>query len=227
VDGDATYDITNVRKMIQTVIDGPYDMVSTKRISQFAQAYRFGHAWGNRLFSGLVKYIFNSSLSDLLSGYRAFSKRFVKSFPCASSGFEIETELTIHALSLKMPVIEMSTPYYPRPAGSFSKLSTFKDGFYILRAIFNLIRSERPLLFFTTIAGIFLILSLAAGIPVILEYLKIHLVPRLPSAILAASLAILTCLSFTCGLILDSVAMARKEMKRLRYLSYITPRNGV
>jgi glycosyltransferase involved in cell wall biosynthesis len=219
VDGDATYDSNSVTKMIQTLCDGPYDMVNAARQSQSSSAYRIGHSFGNHLFSFIVEKIFGKSLTDLLSGYRAFSRRFVKSFPCFSKGFEIETELTIHALSLQMPVVEISTPYYSRPEGSFSKLSTFKDGFRILRTIFNLMRREKPLLFFTSIGGLFLSLSLLIGAPVIMSFLKTGLVFRLPSAILAASLAVLAFLSLASGLILDTVTVARREIKRLRYLS--------
>lgn len=219
VDGDATYDSASAEKMVQILVDGPYDMVNAARQSQAASAYRAGHSFGNRLFSWMVEKIFGKSLTDLLSGYRVFSRRFVKSFPCFSKGFEIETQLTIHALSLQIPVAEISTPYYSRPAGSFSKLSTFKDGFRILGAIFNLMRTEKPLLFFTSIGGLFLLFSLCIGVPVIMEFLATGWVPRLPSALLAASAAILAFLCGAAALILDTVTVARREIKRLHYLS--------
>ncbi len=219
VDGDATYDGPSVNKMIQLLLSGPYDMINAARVSQSIEAYRAGHTFGNKLFSLIVKKIFGKSLSDLLSGYRVFSRRFVKSFPCFSQGFEIETDLTIHALSLQIPIAEIETPYYSRPAGSFSKLSTFKDGFRILRRIFNLIRKEKPLLFFGFFSIFFLVLSSCIGIPIITEYLKTNLVPRFPSAILAASLMILAFLSIASGFILDGVTISRKESKRIKYLS--------
>ncbi len=223
VDGDATYDSNSIQKMVQALINGPYDMVNAARISQSSEAYRSGHTLGNRLFSYIVRKIFGKSLSDLFSGYRVFSRRFVKSFPCFSKGFEIETDLTIHALSLQLPVIEIQTPYYARPFGSFSKLSTFKDGWRILGVIFNLVRTEKPLLFFFFFSILFLALSLLLGVPIITEFLKTGSVPRFPSAILAASFGILSFLSLTSGFILDGVTISRKETKRLHYLSFTTP----
>ncbi len=224
VDGDATYDSASAEKMIQTLLDGPYDMVNAVRISQSAVAYRLGHSFGNRLFSFMVERIFGKSLTDLLSGYRVFSRRFVKSFPGLSQGFEIETELTIHALSQRIPTTEVPTPYYSRPAGSFSKLSTIKDGLRILLMIFNLLRTEKPLRFFSIIGILFLFISLLIGVPIVLEFLSTGLVPRLPSAVLAASAAILGFLSMASGLVLDSVTIARKENKRLHYLSLSAPK---
>jgi glycosyltransferase involved in cell wall biosynthesis len=220
VDGDATYDSSSIQKMIQTLINGPYDMVNAARISQSSEAYRPGHTLGNRLFSYIVRKIFGKSLSDLFSGYRIFSRRFVKSFPCFSKGFEIETDLTIHALSLHIPIIEIQTPYYARPPGSFSKLSTFRDGWRILGVIFNLVRTEKPLLFFFSFSILFLAASFLLGLPIISEFLKIGSVPRLPSAILAASFGIMSFLSLISGFILDGVTISRKETKRLRYLSF-------
>ncbi len=223
VDGDATYDSNSIQKMVQALINGPYDMVNAARISQSSEAYRAGHTLGNRLFSYIVRKIFGKSLSDLFSGYRVFSRRFVKSFPCFSKGFEIETDLTIHALSLQIPVIEIQTPYYARLPGSFSKLSTFKDGWRILGVIFNLVRTEKPLLFFFSFSILFLAVSLLLGVPIITEFLKIGSVPRFPSAILAASFGILSFLSLISGFILDGVTISRKETKRLRYLSFPAP----
>ena len=223
VDGDATYDSNSIQKMTQALINGPYDMVSAARISQSSGAYRPGHTLGNRLFSYIVRKIFGNSLSDLFSGYRVFSRRFVKSFPCFSKGFEIETDLTIHALSLQIPVVEIQTPYYERPPGSFSKLSTFRDGWRILLVIFNLVRTEKPILFFFSFSILFLALSFLLGIPIITEFLKIGAVPRLPSAILAASFGILSFLSLISGFILNGVTISRKETKRLGYLSFPAP----
>jgi glycosyltransferase involved in cell wall biosynthesis len=220
VDGDATYDSASAPELIKTMLQGPYDMVNASRISQEKSAYRFGHTFGNKLLTTIVAKIFGKRFNDMLSGYRIFSRRFVKSFPCHSSGFEIETELTVHALSLQMPIIEIETPYFSRPEGSFSKLSTYKDGFRILRMIFNLVRKERPLLFFGSIGLFFIILSLFIGSPVVVEYLQTGLVPRLPSAVLSASIMLLAFLSITCGLILDTVTRGRQEAKRLAYLNH-------
>lgn len=220
VDGDATYDASVASELIGVLSSKHYDMINISRISQAKEAYRFGHSFGNRLLTGIVSKIFGNRFNDMLSGYRIFSRRFVKSFPCHSAGFEIETELTVHALSLRMPISEVSAPYYARPEGSFSKLSTYKDGFRILRMIFNLVRKEKPLYFFNVFAGLFTLIALIIGMPVVIHYFHTGLVPRLPSAVLAASLIILAFLSFTCGLILDTVTRGQQETKRLFYLSY-------
>ncbi len=220
VDGDATYDASVAPNLIETLISNHYDMINIARISQAKEAYRFGHSFGNRLLTGIVGKIFGNRFKDMLSGYRIFSRRFVKSFPCHSAGFEIETELTVHALSLRMSISEVEAPYYARPEGSFSKLSTYKDGFRILIMIFNLVRKEKPLCFFNIFAGIFTLIALLIGIPVVIHYFQSGLVPRLPSAVLAASLVILAFLSFTCGLILDTVTVGRQELNKLIYLSY-------
>jgi hypothetical protein len=182
-------------------------------------AYRSGHRFGNRLLTGVVALLFGNRLSDLLSGYRVFSRRFVKSFPALSAGFEIETEFSIHALQLRMPLSEVATRYKERPEGSSSKLNTFRDGFRILRSILLLVRAEKPFAFFASVAAVFAGTSIALGTPVIFEYFDTGLVPRMPTALLAAALMILSFLSLTCGLILETVSRGRVELKRLSYLS--------
>lgn len=225
VDGDATYDASIAPSLIEQMVSNRYDMINIARVSQAKEAYRFGHSWGNSLLTGIVSKIFGKRFNDMLSGYRFFSRRFVKSFPCHSTGFEIETELTVYALSLRMPILEVTAPYYARPEGSFSKLSTYKDGFRIIRMIFNLVRKEKPLFFFNIFAVIFILAALTIGLPVIIHYFHTGLVPRLPSAVLAASLIILAFLSFTCGLILDTVTRGRQEIKRFFYLSHVPLRD--
>jgi glycosyltransferase involved in cell wall biosynthesis len=219
VDGDGTYDISSAPRLIETLITDRLDMVNCARIPVTDSAYRPGHAWGNKLLTNLVAWIFGKRLGDILSGYRAMSRRFVKSFPALSSGFETETELTVHALEMRVPIGEITAPYRDRPQGSLSKLHTVRDGIRILRLIVHLIKEERPLQFFSTI---FLVLSVASfGIawPVFRTYFETGLVPRMPPAILATGLAILACLSLMCGLVLDTVTRGRRELKRLFYLS--------
>jgi hypothetical protein len=182
-------------------------------------AYRPGHVFGNVVLTGLVSILFNARLGDMLSGYRVFSRRFVKSFPALAGGFETETEFTVHALQLGMPIDEIPTEYRERPVGSASKLRTFSDGARILRLILLLVKDERPVPFFSLVGLVLLLIGLAFGIPVVLEFLRIGLVPRLPTAILAACLVMLSFLSVNSGLILDSVARGRREMKRLAYLA--------
>jgi glycosyltransferase involved in cell wall biosynthesis len=219
VDGDDTYDAGAAPGMIERLRADGLDMVNGARVGGGEATYRPGHRFGNRLLTGSVALLFGNRISDLLSGYRVFSHRFVKSFPAMSAGFEIETELSIHALQLRMPLAEIPTTYGARPEGSASKLNTFGDGFRILRTILFLVRVERPLEFFGLISVLFATGSLVAGIPIILEFLETHLVPRFPTAILAAALMILSFLSLTCGLILDTVSRGRVELKRLSYLS--------
>ena len=224
VDGDSTYQHEMACELIKILLDGPFDMVNAARITQDHKAYRFGHSFGNKLLTFLVAKIFDSRIKDMLSGYRVFSRRFAKSFPCISEGFEIETKLTIHALSLRMPLVEIDTKYYARPEGSFSKLSTYKDGLRILRMIIALIRKEKPLLFFNTISALFFSISLGLGVPIVLEFFATGLVPRFPTAILAVSLMLSALLSLVCGLILDTVTRGRWEAKFLKYLSYSAPK---
>ena len=219
VDGDATYDAASAPRMIETLLSDHLDMVVGFRVDQAEAAYRPGHRTGNRMLTGFLSAVFGQAFEDILSGYRVFSRRFVKSFPVLSDGFEIETELSVHALELALPVAEIETPYFARPAGSVSKLNTWRDGFRILGTILKLYRSEKPLRFFTAI-GIFLVLiSIGLAIPVIVTYLEQGLVPRLPTAVLSMGLMILAMLSVSSGLVLDTVTRGRREMKLLAYLS--------
>ena len=189
------------------------------RVTEIAGAYRRGHRFGNRVLTDIVRWVFGNRLRDLLSGYRVFSRRFVKTFPALAAGFETETEFTIHALELKMPIGEIPVAYKERPEGSASKLRTYSDGLRILRTIFVLVKEERPLQFFALAALVFVLLGIGLGAPVVLEFLATGLVPRLPTAVLAMGLILLSFLSLVCGLVLDSVARGRKEMKRLAYLA--------
>lgn len=225
VDGDATYDAPSARAMIARLLDERLDMVVAVRIHEQQEAYRAGHVTGNKLLTAFVAQVFGTTFSDMLSGYRVFSRRFVKSFPVLSGGFEIETELTVHALELGLPVAEIETPYYARPAGSASKLNTWRDGFRILWMIGKLYRSERPLLFFSAIGTLLVVMSLVLGIPVVLTYLATGLVPRLPTAVLATGLMLLAFLSVSSGLVLDTVTRGRRELKLLAYLAQRAPGN--
>ena len=219
VDGDATYDATSAPRMIEILLSDHLDMVVGFRVDQAEAAYRPGHRTGNRMLTGFLSTVFGEAFKDILSGYRVFSRRFVKSFPVLSDGFEIETELSVHALELALPVAEIETPYFARPAGSVSKLNTWRDGFRILGTILKLYRSEKPLRFFSAI-GIFLVLiSIGLAIPVIVTYLEQGIVPRLPTAVLSMGLMILAMLSVSSGLVLDTVTRGRREMKLLAYLS--------
>ncbi len=219
VDGDATYDASAAPRLLATAIEGGYDMVNVAREETAEAAYRSGHRFGNRVLTGLVGAIFGSRTADMLSGYKIFSRRFVKSFPAMSRGFEIETELMIHALELKLPVGEIAAPYGARPEGSTSKLATWRDGFLILRMIGVLIQRERPLEFFSALALLFLLLAIGFGIPVVLTFLETGLVPRLPTAVLSSALVLSAMLSFAVGLILNAITHSRREMKRLAYLA--------
>ncbi|MDR3421309.1 MAG: glycosyltransferase [Xanthobacteraceae bacterium] len=223
VDGDATYDAPSAPAMIAKLVDERLDMVVATRIDREETAYRRGHRAGNRLLTGFVARMFGRSFTDILSGYRAFSRRFVKSFPVLSGGFEIETELTVHALQLELPVGEIATPYYSRPSGSVSKLSTWTDGFRILWTIQRLFRSERPLVFFGTLALVFALISIALAVPIFSTYLVEGLVPRLPTAVLSTGLMLLAFLAFACGLILDTVTRGRRELRLLAYLALRAP----
>ena len=223
VDGDDTYDASSAPAMIAAALAGGLDMVNGSRTTATLAAYRRGHRWGNQVLTGMVGAVFGNRISDMLSGYRVFSRRFVKSFPALSVGFETETEFTVHALELRMPIGELATPYKDRPAGSVSKLRTYSDGWRILRTIVLLVKEERPLQFFATVAGLLAVVAVALGLPVFADYVHTGLVPRLPTAVLATGLMLLAALSGTCGLILDSVARGRKEIKRLAYLSIPAP----
>jgi len=220
VDGDDTYDAGAAPELVDLLLKNTLDMVNGTRQSTIEAAYRRGHVLGNRLLTGLVATFFGNRISDLLSGYRVFSRRFVKSFPALTTGFEIETELSVHALQLRMPIGEVTTDYRERPAGSASKLSTYKDGFRILRTIAVLVKEEKPLAFFSVVSLVLVLIALALGVPVIVEFTHTGLVPRFPTAILAAAIVILSFLSFACGLILDTVSRGRAETRRLAYLSF-------
>ena len=222
-DGDDTYDAAAAPQLIETLCREQLDMVNAARSNTSQQAYRRGHRFGNQLFTRLVSGLFGKRFDDILSGYRVFSRRFVKSFPALAKGFEIETELTVHALELRMPVREVMTAYKERPAGSVSKLSTFKDGFRILRTVLRLTKEERPLALFSLCGAMLALASVALAFPLLLTYLESGLVPRLPTAVLASALMILAFLSLACGLVLDSVAHGRREMKRLHYLTLQAP----
>ncbi|MCB8881792.1 glycosyltransferase [Acidisoma cellulosilytica] len=222
VDGDGTYEASAAPAMVQMLLQNQLDMVTGVRVDNSQASYRRGHRFGNLMLTGIVRNIFGDQITDMLSGYRVFSRRFVKSFPALSTGFETETEFTVHALELAMPLGELPTRYQERPEGSASKLRTYRDGVRILRTIVNLVREERPLMFFSATAGFAVLVGLALGLPVVAEFMRSGLVPRLPTAILAAAFVGLGFASFACGLILDSVARGRKEAKRIAYLSVPT-----
>jgi glycosyltransferase involved in cell wall biosynthesis len=219
VDGDDTYDPTSAPTMLQMLVDDQLDMVTATRVTDLAAAYRPGHRTGNYVLTRIVTLLFGNRVSDMLSGYRVFSRRFVKSFPALSTGFETETEFTVHALELAMPVGEIHSPYKDRPAGSASKLRTYTDGARILRTIILLVKEARPFQFFFFFAVLFALAALGLGIPVITQFMATGLVPRLPTAVLATALMGIAFLASTCGLILDSLARARKEAKRMAYLA--------
>lgn len=226
VDGDATYDADSIQLMIDTMIDQRLDMVTGVRKSNIEEAYRVGHRFGNWMFSSLIANIFGDRISDLLSGYRVFSRRFVKSFPALSGEFEIETELTVHALELRMPIGEVETPYGARPEGSISKLSTYKDGFKILYMVIKLIKNERPLPMFGFLGFFFLSSSLVLSAPLLVTYLETGLVPRLPTATLVVGMAIIGFFSIFAGIIIDSISTSRREIKRLFYLGHLAVNDG-
>ena len=222
VDGDDTYDAASAPRMLELLAVEGADMVTGTRVTDIPGAYRRGHRLGNKILTGIVRNVFGSRITDMLSGYRVFSRRFVKTFPALSSGFETETELTIHALELRMPLAEMDTPYRDRGEGSSSKLSTYKDGSRILLTIVTLVKEERPLQFFTVISVLVFTTAMILGIPLLIEFRHTHLVPRLPTAILSAALVMISLLCEVCGLVMDSLSRARKETKRLAYLSIAT-----
>ena len=223
VDGDGTYHAPSAPTLITALLDQQLDMVVGARVEQGQGAYRPGHRFGNAMLTGLVSKIFGRTIRDMLSGYRVFTRRFVKSFPAMSAGFEIETELSVHALELRMKTAELDTPYGERPAGSFSKLSTYSDGWRILKLVSHLVKEERPADFFGAAFLALLLLSLALGVPVVIEFMQTGLVPRFPTAILSTGIMLLAFLSLTCGIILETVTTARREMKRLAYLQIPLP----
>jgi glycosyltransferase involved in cell wall biosynthesis len=222
-DGDLTYDPKAAPAMVAMLVDQQLDMVVGTRQHEQTDAYRGGHVMGNKLFTGLLAGLFGRSFSDIFSGYRVFSRRFVKSFPVLSAGFEIETEMSVHALELRMPVGEVATAYGARPEGSESKLSTYRDGWRILKTIATLYRIERPVLFFGSIGALLLVTGILLAIPLLLTYLDTGLVPRIPTAILITGLAIVATLCFFTGLILDTVTRGRREVRRLAYLAHPAP----
>ena len=223
VDGDDTYDAAAAPELIRALVEQGLDIVSGKRIATGSEAYRAGHVLGNWLLTGLTALMFNAHLSDMLTGYRIMSRRFVKSFPFTTDGFGIETELTVHAVRLLMPMMEVATKYKERPAGSVSKLNTWRDGFRILFTIVGLVREERPLFYFTTIALLLALASLGIGGPVIVEFFQTGLVPRLPTAVLATGLMLLAFIALAAGLTLDSVTRGRWDQKRMAYLAIEGP----
>lgn len=223
VDGDGTYDAASAAVMVDTLLANSLDMVNGSRVPVSSAAFRPGHVFGNKLLTGTVAAIFGNRLRDMLSGYRVFSRRFVKSFPALASGFETETELTVHALELRLPLAEIQTPYRDRPPGSKSKLNTFRDGFRILRTIVYLVKEERPMQFFSLVGLALFAASLILGWPVIATFIETGLVPRLPTAVLAVGTMILAAVSFIAGLILDTVTLSRRELKRLHYLGLQGP----
>ena len=225
-DGDATYHAASAPAMVARLIDEQLDMVVGSRVHDAAEAYRRGHVLGNRLMTGMLAQLFGRSFTDIFSGYRVFSRRFVKSYPALSTGFEIETDISVHALELRMPVAEIETPYAARPEGSASKLSTYRDGWRILRTIATLYRIERPLLFFGSIGALLALVAVALGIPLALTFARTGLVPRFPTAIGATGLVILAALCLFAGLILDTVVRGRREVRRLAYLAHRAPGGG-
>ncbi len=226
-DGDTTYDPTAARTMIDMLVDQNLDMVVGKRIHKAKEAYRPGHVLGNRMLTGFLARLFGQRFTDILSGYRAFSRRYAKSFPALSAGFEIETELTVHALTLNLPVAEIETDYFERPAGSESKLNTYRDGVRILRVMLTLFKNERPLAFFSWMTLLLALLAVGLSIPVFVTYFETGLVPRFPTAILSSTMMLLAFLSLAVGLVLDTVTRGRREVKRLMYLALPSPQDGL
>lgn len=228
-DGDATYDASAAPPMIRRLLDEQLDMVVGARATSAEianEAYRRGHQWGNYLFTALLTSMFGRAFSDIFSGYRVFSRRFVKSFPVLSTGFEIETEISVHALELSMPVAEIQTVYGARLKGSVSHLSTYSDGWRILKMMVSLFRTERPVQFFGGIAIALTVVAMILGVPLLITFLDSGLVPRIPTAILATGLVMIAALSFLAGLILDTVTRGRREIKRLVYLQLPVPAHG-
>ena len=222
-DGDLTYDPKAAPAMVQLLLDDQLDMVVGTRQHEEKDAYRGGHVLGNRLFTGLLSSLFGRSFNDIFSGYRVFSRRFVKSFPVLSSGFEIETEMSVHALELRMPVGEVETSYGARPEGSQSKLSTYSDGWRILKTIGTLYRVERPALFYGSVGALLLAAAIVLAVPLVITYVHTGLVPRVPTAILVTGMTIIAVLCFFAGLILYTVTRGRREVRRLSYLAQRAP----
>ncbi|MCE3605190.1 glycosyltransferase family 2 protein [Massilia sp. P8910] len=224
VDGDNTYDASVAPQLAEKLVDEGLDMVVGTRVSTEQEAYRFGHRFGNRLLTGSVAAVFGNTFTDMLSGYRVFSRRYAKSFAAHSAGFETETELTVHALELRMPVAEVETIYRSRPEGSVSKLNTYRDGVRILWTIIKLFKTEKPLAFFSLAFFAFMLAAVGFALPLLQTYLETGLVPRLPTAILSVALSLFGVISLNCGLILDTVTKGRIEQKRFAYLAISAPR---
>lgn len=222
-DGDATYDASAAGHMVDKLVSGNYDMIVGTRVASADDAFRRGHRFGNRLFNRIVSRLFGPDFTDILSGYRVLSRRFTKSFPASSPGFEIETEFSIHAIDLRLPTAEVPLHYAERPANSASKLKTYRDGTRILLKIVSIYRLLRPMGFYGAVSGILFAAGLSLGAPVIAEYLSTGLVPRFPTAILAASLIQVGVVSLACGIIIDAVSSARREMRQIRYLDLSAP----
>ena len=222
-DGDATYDASAAPALVERLVEERLDMVVGARKSAVEEAYRRGHRLGNRLFNGLLSFLFGRTFSDIFSGYRVFSRRFAKSFPALSRGFETETEISVHALELAMPVAEVVTTYGARPEGSHSKLSTYGDGWRILKTILHLLRIERPVLFYGGFGLVLALIAIGISVPLVITWIQTGLVPRFPTAILATGLMVVAFMSFMCGLILDTVVRGRREVRRLHYLSFPAP----
>ncbi len=220
VDGDDTYEAAAAPRMIEMLRQQELDMVCARRTDADDGAYRSGHRFGNWLLTGMVRWLFGNQMSDILSGYRVMSRRFVKSFPALSSGFETETELTVHALDIRAPVAEMETIYLSRPPGTASKLNTFRDGWRILKTIAHLVRDERPMAFFSSVALLLALVSLALALPVFQDYIHTGQVPRFPTALLSTGMMLVAMMSVVCGLILDTVTRGRRELKRMHYLMH-------
>jgi glycosyltransferase involved in cell wall biosynthesis len=223
VDGDGTYEPAKAPALVEALVQGPCDLVNGARIPTHQAAYRPGHVFGNKLLNGLVAWLFTARHEDMLSGYKAMSRRFVKSFPAESRGFETETELLIHAVELRVPYSEVAIAYSERPSGSVSKLNTIRDGLRILRFIVYLVKKERPLQFFSLVALACAAASIALGAPVVLEYLHTGLVPRLPTAVLAVGVMLTGLFCLFAGLILDVISESERSAKRRAYLSYPAP----
>lgn len=222
-DGDSTYDAASAPALVARLLDERLDMVVGARVTRDESAYRRGHRFGNAILTGILRQLFGRSFTDILSGYRVFSRRFVKSFPALTGGFEIETEISVHALELKMPVAEIETPYFARPQGSSSKLKTYRDGLRILNRMIALYRIERPVRFFGAIGVALALAAIVLSVPLAITYMQVHLVPRLPTAILATGLMILAAMCIFTGLILETVAHGRRETRRLAYLNHSAP----
>lgn len=219
VDGDDTYNAAAAPELIDLLLQRQLDMVNVARVTSEGIAYRRGHRLGNKIITQMIALIFGNVFNDALSGYRVLSRRYVKSFPCLSKGFEIETELTVHALELRMRVAEIAATYRARAENSTSKLNTVRDGARILRAILMFVKEERPLTFFSVVFVILAVASVILAFPIFVEYFRSGLVPRFPTAILATGLMLLAFLSLVCGLVLDTVTLGRREAKQLRYLA--------